>query len=127
AAAYPLVPMADFPIFRAVCRRLLDLTSFASVDRTFAAAIAETLNWLGSQRDTREHFHSLELELDELDAKIPRTQHVLDCQVRVHNALQWLSIGDAGSPAGSPSCLLPLRPAARGTRHTPGAARCHRI
>jgi hypothetical protein len=87
AAAYPLVPMADFPIFRALCRRLLDPTSFAIVDRTFAAAMAETLTRLDSQRDTREHFHSLELELDELDAKIPRTQYVLDCQVRVHNEL----------------------------------------
>jgi hypothetical protein len=79
--------MADFPIFRALCRRLLDPTSFAIVDRTFAAAMAETLTRLDSQRDTREHFHSLELELDELDAKIPRTQYVLDCQVRVHNEL----------------------------------------
>src|SRR5947209_5028543 len=82
AEAYPLVPAADFPIFRAVCRRLLDPVSFAIVDRTFAAALAETLTWLGTQREIREHFRSLELELGELDGKIPRTQYILDCQVR---------------------------------------------
>jgi hypothetical protein len=42
AEAYPLVPAADFPIFRAVCRRLLDPVSFAIVDRTFAAALVNT-------------------------------------------------------------------------------------
>lgn len=56
AAAYPLVPTADFPIFRAMCRRLLDPASFAIVDRTFAAALTETLTWLGTQREIREHF-----------------------------------------------------------------------
>jgi hypothetical protein len=87
ATAYPLVPTADFPIFRAVCRRFLDPASFAIVDGTFARALAETLAWLSSQREIREHFRSLELELGELNAKIPRTEYVLDCQVRVHNEL----------------------------------------
>jgi hypothetical protein len=66
---------------------LLDPVSFAIVDRTFERAIVETLTWLDSHRDIREHFHSLQLELEELQAKIPRTQYVLDCQLRVRNEL----------------------------------------
>jgi len=42
---------------------------------------------LGTQREIREHFRSVELELGELDAKIPRSQYILDRQVRVHNEL----------------------------------------
>jgi hypothetical protein len=87
AEAYPLVPPADFTVFRAVCRWVLDPASFAIVDRTFTAALADTLTWLATQRELREHFRSLELDLEELDQKIPRTRYILDRQVRVHTEL----------------------------------------
>src|SRR5438128_1975602 len=35
-----------------------------------------TLVWIGSQPAIREHFRSLELELDDLEERIPRTQYI---------------------------------------------------
>ena len=122
---FPVAPGVDFPVFRAMCRRLLDPASFAVVDRTFAAALTDTLTWLDRRRSIREHFRALELELDELEAKTPYTyrdperhvqaRHALDeawcrfdCEAR--NQLQALT-----SAGGSPSeTLVRLRAAQAG-------------
>jgi hypothetical protein len=64
-----------------------DRAGFALVDRTFTTGLADTLVRLGSLRAIRERFRSLELELDDLEERIPRTQYILDRQIRVRDEL----------------------------------------
>jgi hypothetical protein len=84
---FPAVPGVDFPVFRAMCRRLLDPVGFAVVDRTFATALADTLRWLSTRRSIRERFRALELELDELDATIPYTYRDRERRLQLRNEL----------------------------------------
>jgi hypothetical protein len=46
---FPAVPGADFPVFRAACRRLLDPDSFAQVDRCYCDALRQILKWLAQR------------------------------------------------------------------------------
>lgn len=49
---FPAVPGADFPVFRAACRRLLDPDSFAQVDRCYCDALRQILKWLAERHAT---------------------------------------------------------------------------
>lgn len=49
ASGFPAVPGADFPVFRAACRRLLDPDSFAEVDRCYCDTMRRLLAWLADQ------------------------------------------------------------------------------
>jgi hypothetical protein len=76
-AGFPAVPGADFPVFRAACRRLLDPVSFAQVDRCYREAMGETLAWLATRH---QHLWTL---------------YRLDQQTR-HDDWPWLRRDDTG-------------------------------
>jgi hypothetical protein len=105
---FPAVPGADFPVFRAACRRLLDPDSFAHVDRYYCDALRETLKWLAERHATlrklerlhsqmhrqgwpraepdsaltREHSHTLALAWDHFTNEVAYRLHALTATSR---------------------------------------------
>jgi len=56
-SGFPAVPGADFPVFRATCRRLLDPDSFTEVDRCYCDTMRRLLAWLA---DHSELLHTMD-------------------------------------------------------------------
>jgi integrase len=54
---FPAVPGADFLVFRAACRRLLDPDSFAQVDRCYRDTMHQLLAWLADRTSLLQTMH----------------------------------------------------------------------
>jgi hypothetical protein len=90
--SFPAVPGADFPVFRAACRRLLDPDSFAQVDRCYRDALRQVLAWLAKHNQLLQALHRLDVATSQLD---PAWRGVNDPTARNAHARSRRSLAQA--------------------------------